>query len=395
MLLFAALGAASPTLNDAEIELLATLAVLQVLAPRLRWFNTPHGIKATLTLKLALSYLLIGVSGGLTSSYYLILLVPVVSAASCLGALGTFLMTAAASGAYLSFLLFVDWERFTLPPEGWRELCLRVVFLGLVSFLTYESARSSRRQAERYRQLAAQLAEANRSLQRAEAEVRRSERLAALGQLTAGLAHELRNPLGTMRASAELLERSLPPEASMARELARFIVTEVDRLNHLISRFLDFARPVEPKLTPTDLTAVLDRAIARLENQNPAPTVHIYRNYMPDLGLVPVDPELMEIAVYNLLDNAARVSSPGAPITVKARRINGAVEIAVIDRGPGIPEEDREQIFNPFFSRRPNGTGLGLAIVAKIVAGHRGKITVESEPGQGSVFRILLPIAEE
>ncbi len=390
--LIAALGAASPTLNDAELELLCALAALQIAGPRVPALNTPKGVRVAIALKLILGYLLIGVSGGVTSSYYLILLVPVVSAGNALGPVGVSLVTITAALAYLSFLLFVDWSSFVLLPQDIRELCLRIVFLGLIAFLTYQSAAENRRQAEQYRQLAEQLAETNRSLQQAEREVRRSERLAALGQLTAGLAHELRNPLSTMRASAELLERSLDSGNEVARELARFIVSEVDRLSHLINRFLDFARPMQVTPVPRDLNQVVDRAIARLENLTQQRDVQIYRNYAPDLGPVAIDAELMEIAVYNLLENAVQMSPPGAPVTVKTRRVDNAVEIAVIDRGPGIPESDREHIFNPFFTRRPNGTGLGLAMVAKIVSEHRGSISVESEVGRGSVFRILLPI---
>jgi len=99
----------------------------------------------------------------------------------------------------------------------------------------------------------------------------------------------------------------------------------------------------------------------------------------------------MASVVYNLLENAAQASPPGGAITVKTRPVDSGVEIAVIDRGAGIADQDRESIFNPFFTTKPDGVGLGLAIVAKIVDEHGGKIAVESEPGQGSVFRVLLP----
>lgn len=395
LLLIGALAAVSPTLNSAEIELLAGLAALQVIEPHAEWFGTRRGQTVSLALKLLLGYLLIGVSGGVQSSYYLIMMVPVVSAATALGALGTTVVTLAACLSYLSFLLFIDWSRQFLLEEDLRELGLRILFLGMLGFLTHRLAEANRIEARKAQRAAEQLAVANRNLQAAEAAVRRSERLAALGQLMAGLAHELRNPLGTMKASAELLRRKVAAENEVARELAGFIEAEVDRTSNLITRFLNFARPLELRLKETELTEVIDRAVEQLVQHKPPFDVVVYKNYSPDIKPFPLDAELMASVVYNLLENAAQASPPGGAITVKTRPVDSGVEIAVIDRGSGIADEDRESIFNPFFTTKPDGVGLGLAIVAKIVDEHGGKIAVESEPGQGSVFRVLLPVQRQ
>lgn len=395
LLFFSALAAVSPTLSDAEIELLIALAVLQVAEPRVEALQSQRGRIVSIGLKLVLGYLLIGVSGGITSSYYLILLVPVVAAATTLGAGGTALVTLGACGAYLSFLLFIDWEQFVLLPEDARELMLRVLFLCLTSYLTYQLVETNRLQARRYQTVAEQLAEANRNLQRAEAAVRRSERLAALGQLTAGLAHELRNPLGTMKASAEVLAKNLPSDNEVARELAGYIAAEVDRLNSLITRFLDFARPLELKRHPAEITEVIDRAVEQLRRHRPELDVTVFKNYSPDVPPVPVDAQLMERVFYNLLENAAQATPAGGAITVKTRPVKGGVEVAVIDRGSGIPPENLESIFNPFFTTKSGGVGLGLAIVSKIVDEHGGRMAVESEVGEGSVFRVVLPAEVE
>jgi len=391
LLLFSALAAVSPTLSDAEIELLSALAILQVVEPRISFLNTPRGHIGAILLKLLLGYLLIGVSGGVTSSHYLILLLPVVSAATTLGALGTALITLTACGAYLSFLFFVDWDHLTLLPEDVGELCLRVIFLCLVSYLTHQLVEDNRKQARNYQRVAEQLAEANRNLGRAEAAVRRSERLAALGQLTAGLAHELRNPLGTMKASAEVLRKRVTEENEVARELSEIIIGEVDRTSSLITRFLDFAHPLRLRLDTVELSEVIDRAVTQLQSRQPPLDVSIYKNYSPDVRPLPLDRELMESVLYNLLENAAQATAPGGAITVKTRPLEGGVELSVIDRGSGIRPEDIENVFNPFFTTRSDGIGLGLAIVAKIIDEHGGKIAVESEPGQGSVFRVFLP----
>lgn len=391
LLLFSALAAVSPTLSDAEIELLSALALLQVLEPRLEFLSTRRGNIVVIVLKLVLGYLLIGVSGTVGSSYYLILMVPVVSAATTLGGLGTMMVTLAACGSYLSFLLFIDWSQNTLLPGAIREISLRLLFLCILSYLTYELVDANRTQARKYQSVAEELAEANRNLRRAEAAVRRSERLAALGQLTAGLAHELRNPLGTMKASAEVLQKNVARENEVVRELAGFIAAEVDRTNSLVTRFLHFARPLELRLKPTELTEVIDQAVGQLQNHQPPLDVSVYKNYSPDIRPLPLDGELMQSVVYNLLENAAQATAPGGAITVKTRPVNGAVEISVIDRGSGIPRENLESIFNPFFTTKPGGVGLGLAIVAKIVDEHGGRMAVESEPGQGSLFRVVLP----
>ncbi len=389
------LGAVSPSLNNAEIQLLVALALVQVLEPRIKAFSTKRGRILAILLKLLLGYLLIGVSGGVTSSYYLILLVPVVSAATTLGALGTSAVTAAACCSYLSFLAFIDWSQLTISPQDVRELLLRVTFLCLISFLTFQLVKANRTQALKYQNVAEQLAEANRNLRLAEAAVRRSERLAAMGQLTAGLAHELRNPLGTMRTSADVLERSVAAENEVARELAGFIAAEVDRTNSLITRFLDFARPLKLRYASTELSELIDRAIGQIERHNPPYEVSFHRNYSPDVRPIPLDRELMEGVLYNLLENAAQASPPGATISVKTRPVRDGAEISVIDRGSGISPDDLENIFNPFFTTKSSGVGLGLALVSKIVDEHRGKIAVESEPGRGSVFRVVFPAAVE
>lgn len=391
LLLFSALAALSPHHFRGELVFLSLMAVLQVLEPKLPFLSTPRGNIASIFLKLFLSYLLIGYTGGITSSYYLILLLPVVSAATTLGARGTVFFTLLACGVYLSQLAFVDWTRFTIPPDQVREVLLRVTFLCVVGFLIHRLVEETRVEAKKYQITAEQLAEADLSLREAEAAVSRSKRLAALGQLSAGLAHELRNPLGTIRASAEMLRKSIAAENEVASELAGFISTEVDRTNSLITRFLEFARPLELRLQEEDLSIVIDRAVDQLQRGSAVAQVAIYKNYSPDIPPVPLDAELMERVIYNLLLNAAEATPPEGTVTVKTRPMDGAVEISVIDRGAGIDPKHVESIFNPFFTTKPHGVGLGLAIVSKIVDQHGGKMTVESELGKGSVFRVYLP----
>lgn len=392
LVLFAALAIVSPRPSDAELELLALLAVFQVAEPRIPFLQTRQGATVAVGFKLILTYLLVGVTGAINSSYYLLLLFPVVAAVTSGGAWALAAVSALACAAYLSFLLFLDWSRYVLPPDEARELGLRVLLFVILVVLMNEVASAARQRARQYMKAAEDLAIANRNLADAQDAARRSERLAAIGQLMAGLAHELRNPLGTMKASAEVLMKNIPADQKVPLELAGYIREEVDRTNSLVSRFLDFARPLEIRPQPADINEILDRAIGALERQDPPFPITIHRNYSPDVPPISGDAELLERVFFNLILNAAQASPAGGAVTVKTKPLDGTmVEAAVIDRGSGIDAAQIENVFNPFFTTKPGGTGLGLAIVSKIVDGHGGRVFVESEPGQGSIFRVLLP----
>ena len=338
-----------------------------------------------IAIKLALAFMLIGYTDSINSVYWPLLLLPVVSAATMFGVIGTTLCAALAGAAYLVFLV---WVRD--PSEVIVDTLPRLVLLAIIGNLATSVAEDLRSQTRKSRAAAEQLAAANLQLQQAEEEKRRADRLAALGQLSAVLAHELRIPLSTIRASSEMLTRSLTAENEVAREVAGFIATEVDRCNSLITRFLQFARPLQLQATPADLAQTLDRAVALAERE--APGIAFYRNYQPDIPPFAFDAELLEHVFYNLLINAAQASPPGGAVTVKTRTGGADAEVSVIDRGCGIDPAHRDNIFNPFFTTKPQGVGLGLAIVAKIIDEHGGNIAVESEPGKGSIFRVILPM---
>jgi two-component system sensor histidine kinase HydH len=388
--LFAALIATSQTRKEPEVSMLVALAVVQVLESKVPAISTTRSRIFWIALKLVLAYILIGYTGDLQSSYWLVLALPVLSAATALGVGGTLAVSIIAAGSYVSFYLFFDRLHYFLDPFDVSEVVLRVVFLAMVGTLANTLAEDLRIETQRSRRSAEQLSAANVQIQQAEEAVRRSDRLAALGQLSAGLAHELRNPLGTIRGSAEMLTRSVSAENEVAREVAGFIASEVDRANSLITRFLHFARPLELRPDTADLTQTIDRAVANVQRE--APGIAIYKNYAPEIPPFSFDAELMERVLFNLILNAAQASSPGGAVTVKMRAAAGTAEISVIDRGSGIDARNLGAIFNPFFTTKPQGVGLGLAIVSKIVDEHGGKIAVESEPGKGSVFQVLLPM---
>jgi len=367
--------------------MIAALGAVQILETKVPAMMSTRGRVGSLIVKFIICWLLIGYTHGADSRYWPALLLPVVSAATTFGGLGTLAVALLNDLIYISFLAFipvVEWDTFA-PDLLWR-----IVFLSMAGNLAYILAEDLRAQTRRARRNAEHLALANQQIQEAMEAVRRSDRLAALGQLSAGLAHELRNPMGTIRASAEMLNRNLSAENEVAREVAGFIASEVDRANSLITRFLQFARPLELRPEVGDLTQALDRAVAMAVRE--APGIGIYSNYAPELAPFPFDAELLERVFYNLVLNAAQATPAGGAVTVKTRAFDGFAEVAVIDRGSGIDPRHLDTIFNPFFTTKPSGVGLGLAIVAKIVDEHGGKITVESEPGKGSIFRVLLPL---
>ena len=393
--LIVALAVFGPDRSTETTVLLAALGILQLLEPRLSFFASSKGMAVSFLFKLALCFVLIGMTDGIASVYYWILLLPVISASISFGLVGTAIAVIMACGAYVAFLHPYFLRQYYVAEEDIPQLILRLTILPVVGFLTHQLAEASREEARRYKTVAEQLSDANRQLREAEAAVRRSERLAALGQLSAGLAHELRNPMGTMKASAEMLARNVEGSNDVAREMAGFISSEVDRTNSLITRFLDFARPMALRLGKTNVSEVIDRAIAELKRHQPPFDVVVQKSYSPDVHATLLDAELMERAIYNLLLNAAQASPPKGTITVQTRDADGRLEIAVIDSGSGIERQHLENIFNPFFTTKSNGVGLGLAIISKIVDEHGGKITVDSAAGSGSTFRLYLPFREQ
>jgi two-component system sensor histidine kinase HydH len=381
--------------------ILLTIAIFQFLESRLIARLPRRGRSYSVLIKIALSTLLLDHTGelGINSPYYPIYYLPVITAAIYFGPVRTLLWTSLASLAYCSFLI-PALEDYELTPEAATILAIRVLFLFLAAILVNQFVVENRRQVERYQSLSETLEETNRQLQRAEAEARRSERLAALGQLSAGLAHEIRNPLAVIKGSAEMLTQKLRGAAPLTSELAGYISSEVNRLNALVSRFLDFARPLHVELRPLDISRVADRALESVAGALPNANVKVEREYAAGLPEILADAQLCERVFVNLIQNAYQAMEGQADGRARALRVsiardisNGEPGVGVVieDTGPGVPAELREQIFNPFFTSKKDGVGLGLSIVAKIVDDHRGSIRLESPPGRGACFRVFLP----
>ena len=225
-----------------------------------------------------------------------------------------------------------------------------------------------------------------------EERLRRAERMAAMAQLSGALAHELRNPLHIIRATAETTV-SVCPEAA---ELAEDIKEEVDRVDQLLSRLLEYTRPSDLQLQPVDVSELLSEVRARMCrghcSREPSTCALCPIVVAPDAATVEGDPVLLGQAVMNLMTNARELSPSQTVIELSALAIEpSCVDIVVADRGPGLPDEDRGHATEPFFSRKPGGTGLGLAVVQRIADLHGGSITLEPRDGGGTVARFRLP----
>ena len=221
-----------------------------------------------------------------------------------------------------------------------------------------------------------------------------SERLAAVGRITAGVAHEVKNPLNSMRLWLENLKESLPPETDGgALQAVNVLDAEIDRLDAVVKRFLDFSRPMDVRLEPTQLSEllreVLDVAAPELERAK----VEVARLIPIGIPDVFVDRALLKQAVLNLVLNAVDAMPQGGQLQLTLSRRGDMAEITVGDTGKGIPLENRQKIFQLFFTTRPGGSGIGLASTFRIVQLHNGSIDFTSEVGRGTTFRIELPLA--
>lgn len=368
-----------------------------------------RGPSYVVLMKIALAMLLIDHTTSLdepsiNSYYYPIYYLPVMTAAEYFGSWGTLIWTTLASVTYASYLyprLHPELREFEIGAENYELLAIRISFFFLAAMVVNRFVIESKRQTQRYQELAETLAETNRRLEQVQAEARRSERLAALGQLSAGLAHEIRNPLGVIKGSAEILGQKLGESNPIATELAGYISTETNRLSSLVTRFLDFARPLHADLAPQNITAILDRALTDVASLWKGAAVRVEKDYAPDLPAVAVDEGLSEQAFINIVQNAYDAMSPnGGVLRIKVRpaTANGSdgIEVRIEDSGPGIPVELREQIFNPFVTTKKTGVGLGLSIVSKIMDGHHGFIRVENgSDGVGARFVMFFPAANQ
>jgi two-component system sensor histidine kinase HydH len=227
-------------------------------------------------------------------------------------------------------------------------------------------------------------------LRRLQAEIRRQEKLAALGGLAAGVAHEIRNPLSSIKGLATYFAGKFS-DGSQERKLALVMTQETDRLNRVISELLEFARPTDIKPRPTNVNELLRHSMQLIAQDAAANQITLHQHFQNGLCPAHVDPDRLSQCLLNLYLNALQAMQAGGSLTVASETIDDEhVRIQVVDTGSGISAEDVDRIFDPYFTTKAKGTGLGLAIVHKIIEAHGGHIQVESTPGKGTRFGLTL-----
>ncbi len=311
---------------------------------------------------------------------------PIIVAGLSLGWRGGAVVSALSSLVYLL-------RHETLGPFDWIDRYLEALMFCLVGVLTGVLSERERKQRESLRTTATRLEEVYRELQNNVEHLKRAGRMTALGHMSAGLAHEIRNPLASIEGAAYVAQTESDP--ARASEFLDIIRKETARLNGLVTQFLEFARPRAPQMIstdPADLTDSVLNLVRQVAGQN---NVTLLRTFEETVASVKCDPEQMKQVLLNLVLNAIQAMPGGGEVTVSAGMSADRLFLRVKDTGPGIPAERVDEVFDPFYTTKQNGTGLGLPIAYQIVEQHGGELAIESNSPQGCTFVIRLPLDGE
>ena len=327
--------------------------------------------------------------------------IPIILAAFWFGLWGGLACAVLVSLAYAPHILFQWGGHLTMELEKYLELVLYNVVGGITGFLS-EKEGTRRKQLEKTALgLEKSLLQQHRQAEliiKIEEQLRRAERLSTIGELAAVLAHEIRNPLGSIKGTAEILKDDFSP-GDKKYEFLEILVKESNRLNHVVEDFLRLAKP-QPLITGNcDVLEELHNIMTLLSAEAKRRHIQLELKSAP-LPQIQGDHEKLRQAFLNIVLNALQATPDYGAVTITAAPEQGdknqqAIVIRVTDTGPGLPLEAREQIFVPFYTTRKEGVGLGLAIAKKIIAGHGGHIEVENTPEGGAAFCIRLPENQE
>ena len=368
--------------NDRSLWLIATVFVALVI-----WhFYSGSRIK-TVQQQTALRFLYIGVyfclctmliwltRGEEESPLWIVFFLPIILSASILSLRQTLLVCCTAVVLFVSHLPTTMFENESLRSEIFPEMLGFCIMFFLVGALVQDFA-------QRHRQQLLQI-------EQAEKQLRASERLASLGELSAGIAHEIRNPLGIISSSAQMLETKNVSEPD--RQLLDIIQEESNRLNALIKDFLFFGRPLEPHFEVCDLGTILSRQIEALQVTAQQRGVQLTLSNLLSECQASVDTAMIQQVMLNLLLNALDATAVNGHVRVRLVADQDSVRFTVEDDGGGIAEEHIGRIFDPFFTTKGHGTGLGLANCYKIIQSHGGAIQVNSQLDRGTSMTVILP----
>jgi signal transduction histidine kinase len=319
-------------------------------------------------------------AGFLHNVYQRLYYLPILAGAFWFGVRGAMIVALLSAASYLPHIAS-DWQdRPVYRQAQYAELLMFQVVALVVGTLAEHEKRQRRELSDAYEKLRASFEQ-----------LRRADRLSALGQLSAGLAHEIKNPLASMKGSLDILSDDFP-EGHEKREFLEIFQKEIDRLNVVLTEFLQFARPPRPDRQPVDVEDVLEsiRVLCSKEAERAGVTLDV----APVDGLpeISADAGQLQQALLNIVLNGIQAMPRGGRLRIDVGRGDGRLEIRVSDEGGGIPEEIRTQIFDPFFTTKDRGTGLGLPIAHNLLKGHGGDVFIEDREGGGTAFVVELPI---
>jgi two-component system sensor histidine kinase HydH len=276
------------------------------------------------------------------------------------------------------------------PNQSITTRCLESSALLLLAGATTAAASHERSLLHHYRQVADQLSGVYEKVQANFEGMKRVERLSAIGQLSAGLAHEIRNPLASISGAAAILARSQDLDQKNAKCL-EIITTECERLNGLLTNFLNFARPRPPRLQTIQLEPVLDNVLELASHGVRGKAVRFEKQVTSGLPPVECDPEQVEQVLLNLMINAIEASPEGGTVTLSAAKEESKIAISVVDHGHGVAPAHIDRLFDPFFTTKEHGTGLGLPVAHQIVRQMGGSLLAQPNADQGMTFSVVLP----
>jgi two-component system sensor histidine kinase HydH len=298
------------------------------------------------------------------------------------------------STALFSPHLFMHWHDPFLDVYNYIEIFLYLLIGGVTGVLSQMERNQRTRHEEALKRLDeshTKLKEQTDVLFQTEEQLRRADRLSALGELSAGMAHEIRNPLGSIKGAVEILKDDYSPDEAKY-EFIQILLKETDRLNQIVQEFLGFARPKQPEFQHTDLNEAIESVITLTAQEAKKSGIRTVKQLDAAIGKRSFDAGLLKQALLNLVLNAIQAMPDGGVLTVASELRSNIVEVKIGDTGSGISEENRKKLFSPFFTTKKNGTGLGLAITYRIIENHRGKIDIKSEPGKGTTFTVKIPV---
>jgi signal transduction histidine kinase len=275
--------------------------------------------------------------------------------------------------------------------DEWGNAAADAAAVAAAGAIAVAYAWHTQREQTRLREIAAKLSEGYSNLQINFEAMKRAERLSAIGHLSAGLAHEIRNPLASIAGAASILRRTESNDSKVQRCI-EIIESECRRLNGLLTNFLNFARPRSPHFQKTDVNKLLAEVMELAEHAVNRRQIVLRTDAEPGLTGIECDPEQLRQVLLNLLINAIDASADGSAITLSARLEESCMAICVVDEGSGVTPEDIDKLFDPFFTTKETGTGLGLPVAHQIIGHMGGSLSARRNAGRGMTFSVILPL---